>query len=81
VFTAESRADVLSKKFLMALLIIGAIATGLVIILVIGLFTVDEDGRSRDNGAPSPHLLHADLGPTNAAAAPLRMFPPTAHPS
>jgi len=51
----------LSKKFLMALLIIGAIATGLVIILVIGLFTVEEDGRSRDNGAPAPqHLVHAD---------------------
>ena len=43
----------MSKKFLLALLIIGAIAAGLITILVIGLFAVDEDGRSRDNGAPS----------------------------
>ena len=45
----------------MSLLIIGAIAAGLITILVIGLFAVDEDGRSRDNGAPSL-VLHPPTG-------------------
>jgi hypothetical protein len=42
----------LDKKFVLALFVIGAVALGLLTVLVIGLFRVDEDGRSRDDGAP-----------------------------
>ena len=40
------------------LFVIAAIAVGLFAVLVIGLFRVDEDGRSRDDGAPLPTILH-----------------------
>jgi hypothetical protein len=50
----------LDKKLVLALFVIGAIAVGLFAVLVIGLFRVDEDGRSRDDGAPLPTRL---LGP------------------
>jgi hypothetical protein len=39
-----------SKKFVLALFVVGAIAVGLLVVLAIGLFRVDEDGGSR--GAP-----------------------------
>ena len=42
------------KKPLLAMFVIGAIAIGLLIILAIGIFTVDEDGREPNpNGAPA----------------------------
>lgn len=43
----------MSKKFVLALFVVMAIAVGFPVILLIGLFRVDEDGRSRD-GSPSP---------------------------
>ena len=40
------------KKPLLAMFVVGAIAIGLLIVLAIGIFTVDEDGRERNpNGA------------------------------
>ena len=39
------------KKPLLAMFVIGAIAIGLLIVLAIGIFNVDEDGRERPNGA------------------------------
>ena len=40
------------KKPLLAMFVIGAIAIGLLIVLAIGIFTVDEDGREQNpNGA------------------------------
>jgi hypothetical protein len=44
----------MSKKFVLALFVILAIAVGLVVILLIGLVRVDEDGRSRDGARPVP---------------------------
>ena len=49
----------MSKKFALALFVVLAIAVGLLAILLIGLFRVDEDGRSRD-GARSPSHLEDD---------------------
>jgi hypothetical protein len=43
----------MSKKLVLAMFVIVAIGVGLLVILLIGLFRVDEDGRSRD-GARSP---------------------------
>jgi hypothetical protein len=71
----------LDKKLVLALFVIGAIAVGLFAVLVIGLFRVDEDGRSRDDGAPLPTpLLRTPTGAVAGGseipwAAPLRMFP------
>jgi hypothetical protein len=48
----------MSKKFMLALFVVTAIAVGLLVILLIGLSRVDEDGRSRD-GARSPSPSHA----------------------
>jgi hypothetical protein len=42
------------KKPLLAMFVVGAIAIGLLIVLAIGLFRVDEDGREQ-NGAGRPH--------------------------
>jgi hypothetical protein len=54
----------MSKKFVLALFVVMAIAVGLLVILLIGLFRVDEDGRSRDGArsplrSPSPSPSHA----------------------
>jgi len=42
----------MSKKFVLALFVVLAIVIGLVVILLIGLFRVEEDGRSRDGARP-----------------------------
>ncbi len=42
------------KKPLLAMFVVGAIAIGLLIVLAIGVFRVDEDGREQD-GAGRPH--------------------------
>ena len=48
---------------MLALFVVGAVALGLLTVLVIGLFRVDEDGRSRDDGAPvDTTLLRATPG-------------------
>jgi hypothetical protein len=39
----------MDKRFVLALFVVGAVAVGLVVILVLGIFTVEEDGRSRDD--------------------------------
>ena len=41
----------MSKKLVLALFVVAAIAAGLVTILLIGVFRVEEDGRSRDGGS------------------------------
>lgn len=42
----------MSKKFVLSLFVVLAVVVGLVVILLIGLFRVDEDGRSRDDARP-----------------------------
>jgi uncharacterized membrane protein (Fun14 family) len=37
-----------NKKFVLALFVVGVMALGLLIILLIGVNTVDEDGREND---------------------------------
>jgi hypothetical protein len=41
-----------SNKFVLALFVVAAIAVGLVIMLTLGLFRVEEDGRSGDGAPP-----------------------------
>ena len=51
------------KKPLMAMFVVGAIAIGLLIVLAIGIFTVDEDGREQNGAGPRD----ASTSPTHPA--------------
>ena len=41
------------SKFVLVLFVVAAIAVGLLVILLIGIFRVDEDGRSQDGAGQS----------------------------
>jgi hypothetical protein len=41
------------SKFVLALFVVAAIAVGLLVILVIGIFRVDEDGGGQDGAGRS----------------------------
>jgi hypothetical protein len=41
------------KKPLLAMFVVGAIVIGLLIVLAIGIFKVDEDGREQDDAGRS----------------------------
>jgi hypothetical protein len=48
----------MSRKVLLAMFVVGAIAFGLLVVLVVGLVNVEEDGRSRDGaGLPGVDLM------------------------
>ena len=49
------------KKPLLAMFVIGTIAIGLLIVLAIGIFTVDEDGREQNpNGLGGPDVIRIE---------------------
>jgi hypothetical protein len=46
------------KKPVLAMFVVAAVVIGLLVVLLVGVFRVDEDGRSRD-GAGQPGVVGA----------------------